>query len=333
MRLLVLGGSVFLGRAVVEAALAAGHDVTTFNRGLSGSDHPGGAAIRGDRTDPDDLRRLAEVEPWHAVIDTSPQVPREVLAAARALAGVGRYVLVSSVSVHPGWPAGAVDAASATFDCPPDAGPDDGHYGELKAGCERAVTEVLRERAVIVRPGVILGPRENVGRLPWWLRRMARGGDVLAPGRPGAPFQAVDVRDLADLLVTAASRLDTPRGPLVAPGPIGRDTFGGWLELCRAAAGPQARLTWVDDDFVAEHGVEPWGELPLWLPPGPKTSHAFDMDGSSATSWGLTYRALADTVVDTWAWLREEPGYAVPERTGLDPVKERLVLDAWSARG
>jgi 2'-hydroxyisoflavone reductase len=332
MRLLVLGGSVFLGRAAVEAALAAGHEVTTFNRGVSGSDHPRAAAIRGDRTDPDDLRRLAEVEPWDAVIDTSPQVPRDVLASAEALSGVRRYVLVTSVSVYPGWPAERVGSSSATFAGAPDAGPDDGHYGELKAGCERAATQVLGERAVIVRPGVILGPHENVGRLPWWLRRMARGGEVLVPGAATAPFQAVDVRDLADLLVAAAARPDPPPGPLVAPGPVGRDTYGDWLELCHAAAGPEARLVWVDDDFLSEHGVEPWGELPLWLPPGPDTAHAFDVDGSSATDWGLSYRPLADTVTDTWAWLHEEPGYAVPERTGLDPVKEQVVLDAWVAR-
>lgn len=333
MRLLVLGGSVFLGRALVDAAVLAGHDVTTFNRGLSGSDHPAAAAIRGDRTDPADLRRLAEVEPWDVVVDTSPQVPRDVLAAARALAGVGRYLLVSSVSANPGWPAERVGAASATFECAADAGPDDGHYGELKAGCERAVVEVLGERAVVVRPGVILGPHENVGRLPWWLLRMARGGDVLAPGSPTAPLAAVDVRDLADLLVAAAARPDVPAGPLVAAGPVGRDSVGDWLELCRSVAGPAARLVWVDDGFLTEHGVEPWGELPLWLPPGPETAHAFDVDSSSSAAWGLTYRPLAGTVADTWAWLRGEPGYAVPERTGLDPVKEQLALSAWLARG
>jgi 2'-hydroxyisoflavone reductase len=124
MRLLVLGGSVFLGRAVVDAAVAAGHDVTTFNRGMSGPDHPRAAAIRGNRSDPDDLRRLAEVEPWDAVLDTSPQVPRDVVASAEALSGVHRYVLVTSVSVYPGWPAERVGSSSVTFPCAPDAGSD-----------------------------------------------------------------------------------------------------------------------------------------------------------------------------------------------------------------
>lgn len=333
MKLLVLGGTAFLGRAVVDAAVAQGHEVTTFNRGRSGPDHAGAAAVRGDRRDPADLAALASHGSFDAVIDTSPQVPRDVLASARALGPVvARYVLVTSVSVNPGWPAEPIGATSPVFDCPPDAGPDDGHYGELKAGCERAAAAILGSRCVPVRPGVILGPHENVGRLPWWLRRFAAGGRVLVPDRPDAPFQAVDVRDLADLLVAVAMAAQPPQGPVVAVGPAGRDTYDGWLALARSVAGPSAEPVPVAEAFLVEQGLGEWDELPLWVPDGPDMAHAYDVDGSTGQAAGLACRPLADTVADTWAWLRDSVDYPVPERIGLDPVKERLVLSAWADR-
>lgn len=217
MRLLILGGTWYLGRAVGELALSAGWSVTTFNRGTSAPDLVGVEAVRGDRERVEDLRRLAERGPWDAVVDTIGYVPSQVLNAATELGPVtGHYVFLSSVNVYTGWPDEPLDDASALFGCPPDAdatfGADLGYagqYGALKAGCERAVLSAVgAEGSTILRPGVILGPREYVGRLTWWLGRSARGGQLLAPGPRLRPIQPVDVRDVAQFaLHCALSRL------------------------------------------------------------------------------------------------------------------------------
>jgi 2'-hydroxyisoflavone reductase len=334
VRLLVLGGTVFLGRAVVDSAIAAGHDVTTFNRGHSGADDPRVRAVRGDRTDADDLARLAAAGPWHAVIDTSPQVPREVLASAHALdAVIQKYVLVTSVSVYRDWPEVPVGAGSALFECASDAGADDGHYGELKAGCERAAALVLGERARIIRPGIILGPHENVGRLPWWLARMTRGDRVPVP-RPDGPFQVVDVSDLADLLVNVATSDSVDSAPIVAVGPVGRDTFGDFVGGAYEVTGKVAALVEIPDEFLLAQGIEVWSELPLWAPvpgPGEPLTHHWDVDPSSAIAAGMVCRPLAETVIDTWKWWKTEQGYAPRANIGLTPDREAALLAAWDA--
>jgi len=197
MRLLVLGGTRFVGWAVVTAAVERGWDVTTFNRGRSGADAAGLRALRGDRTRMEDLARLVDAGAWDAVVDTSGYVPRETLAVCECLEpAAGRYVFMSTVSVYRGWPVEPLSEGSEVLYCPPDAGPEYGEdvkdgptrYGYQKSGCELAVTQTFGAgRAAILRPGVMLGPREYVGRLPWWLRRVALGGrgsgrDRLAAG-------------------------------------------------------------------------------------------------------------------------------------------------------
>lgn len=273
MRLLVLGGTRFVGRAVVELALARGHEVTTFNRGRSGEDVGEVTAIRGDRKDAGDLERLAGQGRWEAVVDTSGFIPRVVVASAEALSGrVDRYAFVSTVSVYSGWPMEALTEGSPMLACPPDAGPDFGaddpsgnptQYGMLKAGCERAVQQVWSgEGSLIVRPGVILGPHETVGRLPWWLLRVARGGQVLAPGCPSRGIQPIDVRDVAAFLLDSLKARRSGVWNLTAP--IGRDTFGGLLSACAETVDADAELVWVDDEVLVEAGVRQWTELPLW---------------------------------------------------------------------
>jgi 2'-hydroxyisoflavone reductase len=202
VRLLVIGGTRFVGRALAEEALARGDEVTLFTRGLHGADlFPQAEHLRGDRTV--DLSPLAGRR-FDAVVDTCGYVPRDVAASVRALRGsVGAYVLVSSASAYAHWPAQPVDETSPTFATAASAGPDDGHYGELKAGCERAVADGFGDRGLILRPGLIVGPHEHVGRLPAWLRRAARGGEMLAPGAPGDPLQLVDARDLAAFALAA----------------------------------------------------------------------------------------------------------------------------------
>lgn len=336
-RLLVLGGSWFLGRAVVQDALARGWEVTTFRRGNSGQHVDGAELIRGDRTEATDVARLAKSGPWDAVVDSSGYVPREVLAVARALEPVvGRYVFISSVSVYEQWPLEPLTEDSPVLDCPSDTGPDFGYdgdpgptiYGFTKAGCERAVVETFGdERSVLLRPGVMLGPREFVGRLPWWLRRVERGGRVLAPGRPDRAIQPVDVRDVAKFALRTASG---PVGTFNVVG-NGRETMGSFLEACRAVTESSARFEWItDEQWLAAQGVAQWTELPLWR----TYAGSWAVSAKRALSAGLTIRPLRSTVEDTWTWLHTDDGSVVDERAaehGLAADKEAAILGLWDA--
>src|SRR5262245_38406050 len=237
MRLLVLGGTWFLGRVLVNDALRRGFDVTTFNRGRSGADVPGVEVVRGDRENAEDLKRLVADREWDAVIDTGGYIPKVVGQAAQALAGrTGGYVFVSTVSVYTGWPDEPLTEDSAVFDCAPDA---DGSrqrelgwyaYGTYKAGAERAAWQVFGDAVLIVRPGVILGPYEYVGRLPWWLGRAARGGRMLAPGDPGRTIQPIDVRDVAAFILDCLARKAAGVFNLAAP--LDAATMGEFIGAC-----------------------------------------------------------------------------------------------------
>jgi 2'-hydroxyisoflavone reductase len=336
MRLLVLGGTRFLGRAIVDDAISRGYDVTTFTRGLSGHPRPGVESLRGDRTNAADLRQLGQRE-WDGVIDTSTLAPAHVLAAARILAGqVRHYTYISTISVYAGFPAEGVSEDSPVLDCPEDATGtvETLGYGELKAGSERAVAAALPGRCLIVRPGLIVGPHENVGRLPWWLARMARGGTVLAPGEPGRPVRMTDARDLASWAVD-----NTRRGlpaTINVPGPEGV-TFGDLLTTCARYAGadgrPAVTQRWVADSVLLGAGVEPWMELPMWAPDQPEFAGIWDVSGDRALRTGIRYRPLTDTVHDTWLWLRQEAAAGRPldeiarrPGIGLGPAKESEIL-------
>jgi 2'-hydroxyisoflavone reductase len=336
MRLLVIGGTSFLGRAAVVEALRRGWAVTTFNRGVSGPDVEGVEALRGDRDDDGALTQLAG-RPFDVVVDTCGFVPRVVARSARVLAASGaHYVFVSSISATPTWPGRPTPEGLDGQPCPPDAGPDDGDYGVLKAGCERAVTEVFGDRSTVARAGLILGPHENVGRLPAWLRRVARGGEVLAPGDPATPMQVVDARDLAAFLLDCGEH--GTGGVFNATAPPGNTTMGDWLQDCIRVTGSDARLTWVDDDLLLAHGVEPWTELPLWMPPGQDGDHVWSADASRAAAAGLRPRPVSKTVTDTWVWMQsggappDDPPHAHVGRHGIDPAKEAAILADWHER-
>jgi nucleoside-diphosphate-sugar epimerase len=329
MRLLVLGGAEFVGRAVVEAALGRGWQVTVFHRGR----HQAPAGVRslhGDRTAPDGLAALAaDGGGWDAVVDTWSAAPRAVHEAARLLRGrAGRYVYVSSRSVY-AWPwprEGTRD--SALVEGAADAGATD--YARDKRGGELAAAGAFgAARSLLVRAGLILGPYENVGRLPWWLTRIARGGPVLAPGPSGLPLQYVDVRDLADWLLGAVER--GLSGPYDLAGPPGHTTMGELLRACLRVTGADAELRWTDPEVILDAGIEPWTELPVWVPPGGEMYDALHgADVSRALATGLVCRPAAETVADTWRWLTAIGGVAPrrPDRTGkgLDPEVEAEVL-------
>jgi 2'-hydroxyisoflavone reductase len=333
MRLLILGGTWFLGRALAELAIGRGHEVTTFTRGRSGTDVPGTVPVRGDRSNGADLARLVEAGPWDAVVDTSGMSPATVETAAACLAGVAAfYVFTSTVNVFRGWPLTLLDDASPLRVYTPDgpageSGPD--RYGREKVGAEEAVTRSFPGRAALLRPGVIVGPYEYVGRIPWWLRRVARGGRVLAPGTPDQAIQPIDVRDVAAFALDTAERQRTGAFNLAAP--IGSATFGGFLDACRQAVGGDARLEWVGHDFLIRHGVREWVELPLWRP----HEGTWRLDAERARTAGLTCRPLATSVADTWTWLTETGQLVDHERAaalGLTAEREAQLLTAWDAR-
>jgi 2'-hydroxyisoflavone reductase len=338
MRILILGGGWFLGRALVEDALSKGHEVTTFNRGRSGTTIRGIEALHGDREDPASLWRLARGRTWDAAIDTSGYVPKVVLESSRALAGhVDRLAFVSTVSVYEGWPVEPLSEESAVLEAPSDAGTEFGwdgpgghptRYGFQKAGCERAVLEVFGTQALVLRPGVILGPYEYIGRLPWWLTRIARGSHVLAPGSPAREIQPIDVRDLATFVLNGLEAGLTSTFNVAAP--IGQATFGSLLADCIQTTGSDAELVWVADEFLLDHGVRQWTELPLWRTyPG-----TWKVAADRAAAAGLSCRPLSETVRDTWTWLRSEGDAVAHERKsehGIAPDKEAWLLAAWDA--
>jgi 2'-hydroxyisoflavone reductase len=342
MRLLMLGGTRFVGRAIVDEAVRRGYDVTTFTRGVSGEPRPGAEALHGDRTSRGDLSGLAKRD-WDAVIDTSVLAPVHVATSAGLLADhAGHYTYVSSLRAYRDWPRSAVDEDSPTHECPPDEA-GDLNYGVLKAGSEQAVIRAFPGRCLLVRAGVIVGPHETPPRLPWWLERVAAGGRVLAPGRPGDRLRLVDVRDLAAWIIDNTRR-QIP-GAVDIPG-SDRSTFGDLLASCVAVTSahggrPGPELVWIDHQALLDAGVQPWWELPMWAPKTPDWAGTWQVSGERARMTGMHYRPLTDTVRDTWAWLRqEEPAKDEPAAwaraaemgavagVGLDPARERKILAA-----
>jgi 2'-hydroxyisoflavone reductase len=333
VRMLVLGGTRFVGYAVLEAAIHAGWEATSFSRGVSGLPPSGVRVVQGDRLDRRDLAELADDGPWDAVVDTSGFVPRDVLMACEVLRPVTtRYVFISTVSVYRGWPKEPLSESSEVLYCPPDAGPDYGEdvedgptkYGYQKSGCELAVTSLFGvERSTVLRPGVVLGPREYVGRLPWWLRRVARGGRVLAPGDPSRFIQPVDARDLADFALLAISQSVTGTYNLAAP--QDRETFGDLLRACVSVTGSSPEFIWVPDGKLLEAGVRQWSELPLWR----TYAGVWQVDSTAAQAQGLSCRSLADTVADTWAWMQSSQVESDDQRAqeiGISPGLEEQIL-------
>ncbi|MFC0003905.1 NAD-dependent epimerase/dehydratase family protein [Micromonospora siamensis] len=328
MRLLVLGGTGFVGGATVVEAVRRGWDVTVFNRGRHGSTPEGVRRLRGDRLAPGGLDALAGGT-WDLAVDTWDGAPRAVRDAAKALAGsVGHYGYVSSGSVYaPPAPPGVGEEVPVVES---SADAEDGDYATNKAGGELAAVEVFGDRALLARAGLILGPGEDIGRLPWWLNRIARGGPVLAPGPADLPVQYVDVRDLAAFLLDqGAAGIGGPVNVVSRPG---HATMGELLAACVTATGSAAELRWVAPERILAAGVEPWNDLPIWIPPGHEYRWLQERDVTRAYTAGLTCRPIADTVADTWTWLRRVG--AVPPRAGrparapvgLAPGREAALL-------
>jgi 2'-hydroxyisoflavone reductase len=336
MKLLVLGGTKFLGRHVVATALGRGDEVTIFNRGLHNAElFPEVEKLRGDRDGGLDVLRGRR---WDAVVDTSGYVPRVVRASAELLAdAVESYVFISSVSVYPDYlhpnEEGSPTATLADESVEEVTGE---RYGALKALCERAAESALQGRVLNVRAGLIVGPYDPTGRFTYWTERVARGGEVLAPAPRENRVQFVDARDLSEWILRMIDARRT--GVFNAAGPDYALTWGDFLEACREGCDADARFTWVDEQFLDEKGVEPWGDLPLWIPESSER-HRFFMavNCERALASGLSFRPVAETARDTLAWQRAGSPGMVAEGTNvltntLTPERERELLDEWRAR-
>lgn len=329
MKLLILGGTVFLGRHLVEAALSRGHEVTLFNRGQRNPDlFPQLEKLRGNRDG--DLSAL-EGRRWDAVIDPSGYVPRVVSASARLLSeAVDHYTFISSISVYadPSIPRLDESGALATME---DETNEEimKHYGALKALCERAAEAAMPGRVLNVRPGLIVGPHDPSDRFTYWPTRIAQGGEVLAPGAKEKPVQVIDGRDLADWIIKMVEARKT--GIYNATGPDQPYTMEQVLEECRQVTEADAQLTWVPDEVVVEQQVQPWMGLPLWIP-GNSSAGLMNVDVSRAMADGLAIRPLAQTIADTLEWDRTRPA-DLQRRAGISREKEAEVLAAWHARG
>ncbi len=324
MKILIIGGTKFLGRHLVDAARAAGHEVTLFNRGKTNpalfSDVE---TITGDREQ--DMEKLSGRE-WDAVIDVAGYLPRIVRLSAEALKdSVRRYIFISSISVYAdnrkigideSYPVGKLQDESVEEITGET-------YGPLKALAEKAVQDMYGDRAFIVRPGLIVGPYDQTDRFTYWPMRVKRGGDMITPDRPQTPIQIIDVRDLSEFIVKLIE--DNASGVYNATGPDYELMMGEFLDACKRVAGSVAAFHWASAEFLAEHGVQPWSDMPVWIPDTEEDAGFSRIDVSRAIGAGLTFRPLEDTIRDTIAWAETRPEDH-EWRAGLNPDKERILL-------
>jgi 2'-hydroxyisoflavone reductase len=337
VKILLVGGTIFLGRHIVEAALARGHEVTTVTRGKHNTGlHPQVEALTGDRNR--DVSALAGRR-WDAVIDTCGYVPGGVKRVIDAIGAdrVEHYTFVSSVSVYAEHPStGSDERAPVATITPEQAAAAEEMatgdratartyaemYGALKALCEVAAEQRLPGRVLNVRPGLIVGPYDYMDRFTYWVRRISEGGEVLAPGRPDRRVRVIDARDLAEWIVRMVDQRTT--GVFNATGAEDGLTFGRMLDVCRDASASDARFTWVDQTYLLSRDVGPWGEMPLWIPEA--DNGIFEARNDKAIAAGLMFRPLDATVRETLEWDRTRPRDK-PLNAGLGRERERELLN------
>lgn len=332
MRILILGGTSFVGRAIVEAAITRGHEVTTFTRSTLPPRAMTGLVetVFGDRTKPR-AYDFADERRWDVVFDTwfgAPQIVQESVEKLKHHSPYYAYVSTCSVyeadllpfGVNEDFPPVAADPSSESTNYPAD-----------KRGAELAILEGFgADASLIARPGLIIGPHEWPARLAWWLRRIAEGGEVLAPGPHDLPLQYIDARDLAAWMVTAVERRLT--GTFNTLSPVGHSTMSAMVQACKAITNSEAQFTWVPSDFVLEYEVQPWTEVPIWI--SPKMYGFYNFATSKAVASGLICRPMTETVADTWNSILTEPQPDLPPGRvppGISKEKELKILAAWVA--
>jgi 2'-hydroxyisoflavone reductase len=331
VRILILGGASFLGRHVVEAALAGHHEVTLFNRGLTNPDlYPDTEKLHGDRGGNLDV---LSARTFDVVIDTSGQLPTNVKASASALADkVSHYTFISSISVYAdfsrpvdeGAPVATLEDAETEDDRPEN-------YGGNKALCEKAAEAAMPGRTLVVRPGLIVGPYDPTDRFTYWPHRVAMGGEVLAPQPAGAAVQFIDARDLAAWMLDMAARRKT--GTYNATGPETRLVMASLLEACKLESGSDAEFTWVSEEFLTEQEVKAWSDLPLYVPPSdPGFANFLAVDCRKAIAAGLRFRPSAETLRDTLSWAATRPT-DYTWKAGITRTRESALLESWHRQG
>ena len=339
-KLLILGGTRFLGVALVEAALAKGWELTLFNRGKSNPGLFKGRPleeIHGDRNVAEDVKKLAGRK-WDAVIDTSGYFPRQVRSAMEVLSGnVGQYAFISSISVYATPMKAGMDETAAVMRLPAGTDVDaikditGGNYGPLKLLCEEAAEKGMPGRALNIRPGYIVGERDGSDRFTYWPVRVRKGGEVLVPGNPTDPVQFIDVRDLGDWTIRMVE--SGTNGVFNATGPKEKLSMGAFLETCRKETGSKATFTWAPEEKLAALGLEPQAEFPIWVSTKGEEAGIGDVSIARAVKAGLTFRPLGETVRSTlafWDSLPEERRAKM--KAGLAPEKEAATLAALKAK-
>jgi len=325
MNILILGGKRFLGIALVEAMLKAGHTPTLFNRGQTNPDlFPNVKTLIGDREK--DLSALKRRK-WDAVIDTCGFLPRVVRESAKMLSNkCETYVFISTVSVYKDYrnPDIQENYPLAELEDPTDENYTGPAYGPLKALCEYEIQQNFKGKLIVVRPGLIVGPNDPTDRFTYWPWRVAQGGKVLTPGPPSDDLQFIDVRDLANFILTLIQQ--NASGVYNAVGPRNPANFGSLLVACREAAGSDASFIWADERFLLKEGVAPWVDLPLWLPNSDPDLTGFNsINNVKAVKAGLTFKPLSETVSDTLDWIKTRPPVK-KLKVGLDLEKEAELI-------
>ena len=337
LKILILGGTRFIGLHMTSLALERGHTLTFFNRGKTHTDKfPEIERIKGDRNGQIDGLKDRQ---WDVVIDNSGYVPRHARATAELLApNVRQYIFTSSVSVYPNFTEPR-DEKSPVGKMPDESVEkiDENTYGPLKALCEQAAQRALPGRTTVLRPGLIVGPDDNTDRFTWWPARAARGGEFIAPGAPRDPFQVIDARDLAAFTLHAVEKNLTGTYNLVSD--VDDFKFGELTDACIVAANRRAKpavkphATFLPADFLEAQKVEPWSEMPVWLPASGEEAAFAGTSNAAALARGLTITPIAKTVDDTLAWHLTRPAEEREKlKAGIEPEKETRVLAAWNAR-
>lgn len=325
MNILILGGKRFLGIALVEAILQAGHTPTLFNRGVTNPElFPKVKNLIGDRDG--DLNALKRRK-WDAVIDTSGFLPRIVKQSASILSGkCNSYVFISSMLVYQDFkqPDISEEYSLAQLDDPSDENYTGDSYGPLKALCEYEIQQNFDGRVLVFRPGLIVGPNDPTDRFTYWPWRVSLGGKVLAPAPPSTNLQFIDVRDLAEFIIKMIA--EEKEGVYNVTGPKKPATFGSLLVACREAALSDASFVWVEEPFLLKEGVTPWTDLPLWVPASdPAFTGFYNININKALKADLTFRPLSKTVMDTLNWIKTRPAFN-KKKVGMDIARETELL-------
>ncbi len=323
MKILIIGGTRFLGRHLVNSARARGHEVTLFNRGQTNPDLFGQVdKIQGDREK--DLDQLSSQ--WDAVIDTCGYFPRIVRLSAEALKDkVESYIFISSISAYSDFSKIGINESDSVGEIEDETIEEitETSYGPLKVLCEKAVQDIFGIRSLIIRPGLIVGPHDPTDRFTYWPVRVARGGDVLAPDRPDVLTQIIDVRDLSDFIIELVQQ--NVSGVFNATGPDHELKFGTLLDACKLVSASDAKFKWASVEFLNQNNVAPWSDMPAWLPDTGEDAGFAHVDISKAIKAGLIFRPLEETIRDTLKWAKEYP-LDHEWKAGLTPEREMELL-------